>query len=74
MSKSESVFGECPILLGVMKNEGFLYFTQSEVDHGVSEHDQEKIVRTLVRKCVSVSQTEDLRGPDASLLRLGEAF
>ena len=49
MSKSESVFGECPILLGVMKNEGFLYFSQSEVDHGVSEHEQEKIVRTLVR-------------------------
>ena len=49
MAKSESVFGECPILLGVMKNEGFLYFNQNEVDDGVSEHVQEKMIRTLVR-------------------------
>ena len=49
MTKSESVFEECPILLGVMKNEGFLYFTQNEVDEGVSEHVQEKMIRTLVR-------------------------
>jgi neuroligin len=49
MKKSISVFGDTSIMLGVMKNEGFLYFTQQEVDEGVTELRRDKIIRTYVR-------------------------
>ncbi len=32
-----------------MKNEGFLYFNQQEVDDGVTEHARERRLRTFVR-------------------------
>ena len=49
MKKSHSVFSETSLMLGVMKNEGFLYFTQQEIDEGVPEHQRDKIIRTYVR-------------------------
>ena len=49
MKKSSSSFGDISILLGVMKNEGFLYFNQHEVDNGVSHEQVERVIRTYVR-------------------------
>ncbi len=49
MKKSYSVFGDTSILLGVMKNEGFLFFNQKEIDTGVPEHKRDRMIRTYVR-------------------------
>ena len=49
MRKPVSVFGETGILLGVMRNEGFLFFNQTEVDAGVPARRRDRIVRTYVR-------------------------
>ena len=49
MDKSQSVFGDTNLLLGIMRNEGFLYFNQPEIDDGVSEHKMQKMIRTYVR-------------------------
>ena len=45
----KSVFGETDLLLGVMKNEGFLHFSQNEIDNGINEYERNKIVRTYIR-------------------------
>ena len=37
MEESKSVFGDTDVLLGLMKNEGFLFFNQTEIDEGVSK-------------------------------------
>ncbi|ELT99093.1 hypothetical protein CAPTEDRAFT_228965 [Capitella teleta] len=49
MKSRDSLFGKTNLLLGVMKNEGFLYFPQHEVDEGVSIDRLHQIVRTYVR-------------------------
>lgn len=49
MSKPHSVFGDVNLLLGVMKNEGFLYFNQQEIETGVSSHKRDRMIRTYVR-------------------------
>lgn len=49
MAKTQSGFGDTNILLGVMKNEGFLYFNQKEIEEGVSERKRDKVIRTFVR-------------------------
>ena len=49
LNNPKSVFGDVEILLGVMKNEGFNYFSQNEVEHGISEVRRTRILRTYVR-------------------------
>ena len=51
MKKSQSVFDSTDLLLGTMKNEGFLFFNQDEIENGISLARVQKSVRTLVRNC-----------------------
>ncbi|CAH1781719.1 unnamed protein product [Owenia fusiformis] len=49
MKKPISTFGDSNVLLGVMRNEGFMYFNQDEIEHGITESRKRKIVRTYIR-------------------------
>lgn len=49
MKNPDSSFRRTNLLLGVMKNEGFLYFTQEEIMNGVSGERLHQILRTYVR-------------------------
>ena len=49
MRNPVSHFGDCALLVGVMKSEGFTYFTQDEIDNGISGTRRDRIIRTYVR-------------------------
>jgi len=49
MNSDTSAFGDTGLLVGVMKNEGFLYFNQQQVDDGVPREQLRRILRTYVR-------------------------
>ena len=36
MVKPMSIFSDCNVMIGTMRNEGFIYFTEDEVENGIS--------------------------------------